>query len=332
MREKSISGGAPVSSATVLAMQCAGSFARRIVSAAVLLPLLIVSCVKPEQKSPVVVASMIDSEGAILGKMIVSLLQASKIPVTDKTEFGTPDIMRKALESGEVDLVVDYTGSGQYYHEGGDPSVWSDPVKGYEETKRLDEKARDIRWLTPSPANNTESLAVTRAFSESTGIADMAALAEYIRSGKAVKLISAQSFADNPLGLIGLEKAYDFKLAKNQLILLSSGNTAEMLKALAEGTNGVNVSLVYGTDGALETLKLVVLSDPKHIPPVYLPAPVIRGEKLKAFPSIEKLLKPVFEALDLETLQKLNAKVAYEGMDAREVGKAWLVEKGFLKK
>jgi hypothetical protein len=32
-------------------------------------------------------------------------------------------------------------------------------------------------------------------------------------------------------------------------VLLSSGNTAEMLKALAEGTNDVNVSLVYGTDG-----------------------------------------------------------------------------------
>lgn len=290
-----------------------------------------VSCAVDKTKNAVIVASMIDSEGALLGKMIVALLESKKIPVVDKTEFGTPDVLRRALEAGEVHLVVDYTGSGQYYHEGQDSAIWSDPKAGYEKTKELDAK-KGIVWLTPAPANNTEALAVKKEFAEKTGIKDLPGLAAYINQGGAVKLICAQSFADNPLGLLGLEAAYGFKLDKSQLVLLSSGNTAEMLKALSEGTNGINVSLVYGTDGALDNLNLLVLEDPKSIPPVYLPAPVVLEAKLKKYPKIAETLAPVFESLDLQTLQKLNAQIAFGGKAAADVAKEYLREKGFLGK
>jgi len=293
---------------------------------------IVAGCSGGGKKEPVAVATMIDSEGAILGKSIILLLEARGIPTVDKTEFGTPDILRKALEAGEVQLVVDYTGSGQYYHEGNDPTIWNDPVKGYETTKKLDAENKDLHWLKPAPANNTESLAVTRAFAVKTGVTDMASFAAYANSGGEVKLICAQSFADNPLGLIGLEGAYGFKLRPDQLVLLSTGNTAEMLKALAEGTNGVNVSLVYGTDGALETMQLLVLEDPKHVPPVYLPAAVVNGARLKAYPKIPSILEPFFESLSLEKLQKLNAQVAYEGKDARDVARDYLVSAGLLKR
>jgi len=289
------------------------------------------SCAKKAETYPVVVASMMDSEGAILGKMMVLLLEDRKIPMEDRTEFGTPEVLCKALEAGEVHLVLDYTGSGQYYHEGGDPAVWSDPVKGYEMTKKLDAEKNDLHWLTPANANNTESLAVSRAFSAATGVKDMSTFADYVRNGGQVKLICSQSFADNPLGLIGLEEAYGFKLRKDQLILLSAGNTAEMLKALSEGKNGVNV-LVYGTDGAIDQMQLLVLDDPKHVPPVYLPAPVLAGAKLKEFPKIPEILKPVFESLFLEILQSLNARVTYLGEDTGTVAREYLEGKGFIGK
>ena len=132
------------------------------------------------------------------------------------------------------------------------------------------------------------------------------------------------------MGLLGYEEAYGFKLTNDQIISLASGNTAEMLKALAESTNDVNASLVYGTDGALDKLNLVVLEDPKHIPPVYLPAPVIRKAVLDVYPEIETILKPIFESLTLEALQSLNAKVAYDGEDATMVAENYLKDNGFL--
>lgn len=286
-----------------------------------------------EGKTPVVVATMLDSEGGILGKMIIQMLAANQIATTDKVNFGTPDILRKALENKEVDLVVDYTGSGQYYHpdQATDPTIWNDPDKGYAFTAKLDLERKNILWLTPAKANNTEMIAVTREFAETNGIVTMGDLADYINSGNAFKLICSASFAENTMGLLGYEEAYGFKLTNDQLIVLSSGNTAEMLKALSEGTNDVNASLVYGTDGALELMNLVVLEDPKQIPPVYLPAPVIRGEVAAMYPEIEGILKPVFESLTLETLQALNAQVAYDGKDAAVVAESYLKEKGFIK-
>lgn len=309
-----------------------------LLAAAVLVVLLAAGCSRQNKtagkdapaKGPITVATMIDSEGALLGKMLVLLLKEAGFAVNDKTEFGTPDILRVALEAGEVDLVIDYTGSGQYYHEGFDPAIWSDPRKGYEMTRQLDQERQNILWLSPAEANNTEMLAVKRDFAASAGIGDMEDFAAYVNRGGQVKLICAQSFADNILGLRGFEEAYGFKLRKDQLILLSSGNTAEMLKALAEGTDGVNVSLVYGTDGALDKLNLLVLSDPKNVPPVYLPTPVLRGELAQKYPELEELFTPAFRSLSLEVLQKLNAQVAFDGRPAEDVARDYLTSQGLL--
>ncbi len=241
-------------------------------------------------------------------------------------------MLRKALLAKEVDLVVDYTGSGQFYHEGQDPAVFSDAVRGYEATRKVDAEVNDLAWLSPAKANNTEALAMLRSFAEGNGIEDMADFAAWVNAGKPVKLICAVGFAESPLGLPGFEKAYGFSLRKDQLILLESGNTAQMLKALVEGTDGVNVSLVYGTDGALDKMNVKVIADPKSIPPVYLPAPVIRGELLRKYPELQTLFTPLFVSLDLETLQRLNARIAFDGEDAVDVARSHLVGLGLLKK
>jgi len=307
--------GMMVLSFTLVMMGCAQTPAKTVVT--------------PE-KGPITVATMIDTEGPILGQMVILLLQKAGFKIVDKTEFGTPDILRKALVQGDVDLVIDYTGSGQYYHETKDTSVWSDAVKGYEMTKKLDKDKFNLIWLTPANANNTEELAVTKKFADANSLVTMEDFAKYVKGGGTVKLITSSSFAENVKGLRGLEEAYGFKLAENQLITLASGNTTEMIKALANGKDGVNVSLVYGTDGALDQMDLVVLSDPKSIPPVYLPTPVLRGELLKKYPEIETILGPAFSGLSIETLRELNAKSAFEGQKPKAIAQEYLKKVGLL--
>ncbi len=283
-----------------------------------------------EEKGPITVASFIDAEGAILGTMIVLLLEADGFKVNDRTEFGTPDVLRNAILADELDLMVDYTGSGQFYFESDNDDVWSNPTLGYEATKAMDREQNQLVWLTPANANNTEVIATTKAFAEANGLVDMADFADYVNNGGNVKLILAAGFAENPRGLLGYEDAYGFTLTNQQLIILSSGNTAEMLKALYEGTNGVNFSLAYGTDGALDQMDLVVLADPKNVPPVYLPCPVLREALHLQYPEIETILKPLFESFSMETLQQLNAQVAFEGASATDTARNYLVENGFL--
>lgn len=285
---------------------------------------------KEAKKGPITIATFIDSEGAILGKMMVMLLEQDGFDIIDKTEFGTPDILRKALLAGEVDLVLDYTGSGQYYHDVEDTDIWSDAREGYLLTKKLDEEENNIIWLEPANVNNTEALAVRRDFSEENNIKNMVDFARYVNEGGFVKLIASSSFAENIKGLRGFEEAYGFNLTADQLILLASGNTAEMLKALVEKTNDVNVSLVYGTDGALDKMDLIVLDDPKSIPPVYLPAPVLKGALFEKYPEIEKPLNRLFKGLTAETLRELNARVAYDGIEPATVAREYLEENELL--
>ena len=78
-------------------------------------------------------------------------------------------------------------------------------------------------------------------------------------------------------------------------------------------------------------LVLVVLEDDKGVQPVYQPAPIIRVEVLKANPQIEELLKPVFEKLDLVTLQDLNGRVQVGGEPAKAVAEDFLKKNGFIK-
>jgi osmoprotectant transport system substrate-binding protein len=286
-----------------------------------------------QKEGPTVrVGSLLDAEGTILGSMIIQMLEANGITTEDKTKLGTPDVVRQALVQGEVDATVDYTGSGQYYHEGeeGDPK-WKNAEQAYAAVKQLDKDVNDIEWLTPAPANNSEFIATTQALAGEAGITSMADFAEYVNAGGEVKLISSQSFIDNPLGLKGYEAAYGFTLSDDQLVALSTGNTAEMLTALAKGTDGVNFSLAYGTDGQLKELDLVIIADTKDVPPVYEPAPVFRGEIIAAYPEIPDILEPVFLSLDQAKLQELNAKVAFGGEDPKAVAKAYLEENGFLK-
>lgn len=283
-----------------------------------------------EEKGPITVATMIDSEGAVLGNVLLLLLEQEGFETVDQIAFGTPDILRPALVEGNVDLIIDYTGSGQYYGAVADAEVWSDPQNGYEATRDFDLAENDLHWLTPAKANNTEMLAVNREFAEENNLETMYDLARYINDGGDVKIICSNSFASNTLGLLGYQSAYGFELTEEQLIILSHGNTTEMLTALKEGTNGVNVSLVYGTDGALNEMDMVVIEDPLNVPPVYLPTPVLRGELMNEYDELATIFEEVFMSLDLETLQGLNAKVAFGGENANDVAKKYLEDNGFL--
>lgn len=285
-----------------------------------------------QPSGPVVrVGSMLDSEGTILGSMVIQMLEANGIPTEDRTKLGTPDVVRAALLEGEIDATIDYTGNGQYYHEGeeGLPR-WKNAAEAYAAIVELDSEINNVAWLTPAPANNSEFIATTEVLSDAESVVTMEDFATYVNAGKPVKLIASQTWVDNPLGLKGFEEAYGFTLTDDQLVTLATGNTAEMLAALARGTDGVNFSLTYGTDGQLADLGLVVLTDTKDVPPVYEPTPVFRGEIIDAYPQIAEILKPVFLSLNQQKLQELNAKVALGEQDPVSVARDYLQANGFV--
>ncbi|UCG37680.1 MAG: ABC transporter substrate-binding protein [bacterium] len=285
---------------------------------------------KASSADPVVVASKIDTEGALLGNMIILMLERNGIATENRTEFGPTPMVRKAIGAGQIDLYPEYTGNGAFFFDLADDPLWKDAGRGYEKVRELDLARNGIVWLTPAPANNTWAIAVRKDVSTQNGLRTLEDFARFAREGGQIKLAGSEEFVNSAAALPAFQDAYGFTLRKDQLLTLSGGNTAQTEKAAAQGVSGVNFAMAYGTDGQLAALGLVILEDTRGVQPVYEPAPIIRKEVLDRFPQIEGILKPVFESLDLVTLQSLNARIAVQGRDAAKVAEEYLRDKGFL--
>jgi len=279
----------------------------------------------------VVVASKIDTEGALLGNMIILMLEKGGIATENRTEFGPTPMVRKAIAAGQIDIYPEYTGNGAFFFGLADDPLWKDSSKGYQKVKELDMEANGVVWLTPAPANNTWAIAGRKDVVDKNKVYTLEDLARYVNDGGKIKLAGSEEFVNSAAALPAFQEAYGFTLRRDQLLTLSGGNTAQTEKAAAQGVNGVNFAMAYGTDGQLAALGLIILEDTKAVQPVYEPAPIVRKEILAKYPKIESILKPVFESLDLVTLQTLNAKIQVEGVDAKEAARGYLMKEGFLK-
>ena len=278
----------------------------------------------------VVISSKLSSESAMLGEMIRLLLNAAGIETVDRTRLGATPVVRKALLAGEIDLYVEYTGNaGLFFNDAANPA-WKDLQTGYALGSQLDYAANRIVWLTPARASNAWALAVRRDVAQANHLKTMSDFGRWVAGGGKVMLACSAEFA-NAGTLRSLEKTYGFTLRPEQLIVLAGGETSATIRAAAAGTNGTNTAMVYGTDGGIAAANLQMLEDDRHDQPVYAPVPVIREAVLKANPQIARIVKPLMESLDRETLQRLNARVQIDGEADEAVAADYLRTRGFLK-
>ena len=281
--------------------------------------------------APVRVGSKIDTEGKLLGNMIVLALEANGIKTVNKTSLGTTKVVRAALLAGEIDIYPEYTGNGSFIFSEESSPVWKNAKAGYERVKTLDYEKNKMVWLEPAPANNTWAIAVRKDVATANKLKTLDDMARWISGGGRFKLAASAEFAERSDALPAFQKAYGFTLKPDQLLTLAGGDTAATIRAAAEKTSGVNAAMAYGTDGPLAALGLVIMEDTKGVQAIFAPAPVVREEALKKNPKIRDALAPVFKLLDGPTLQSLNAKIQLEGQDAKKVAGDFLKSKGLLK-
>ena len=284
-----------------------------------------------QANGPVRVGSKIDTEGKLLGNIIVLALEANGIKTENKVSLGNTKIVRTALVAGEIDIYPEYTGNGAFMLGSEKSPAWKDLRAGYELAKKMDFEKNKIVWLEPANANNTWAIAVRKDLATANQLRSMDDVGRYIAKGGAFKLAATAEFMERTDAMPAFQTAYGFKLRTDQALVLAGGDTAATIKAAAEKTSGVNAAMAYGTDGPLAALGLLVMEDPKGVQPVYAPAPLVREEVLKRHPAIATILAPIFKSLDTPTLQMLNARIQLEGQDPRKVASGYLQSKGFLK-
>lgn len=278
----------------------------------------------------ITVSSKIDTEGGLLGNMILLALQDAGLPVQDRLQLGGTPIMRDAITSGQIDIYPEYTANGAFFFNEADSDVWKDAEAGYKRVAELDLEQNGIVWLQPSPANNTWAIALRQDVATENDLQTMTQMGEWIAGGGDVKLAASTEFVTSAAALPAFQETYGFTMSPDQLVQLSGGDTAATIAAAAQQTSGVNAAMVYGTDGGIAPAGLVVMEDDKGVQPVYQPAPIIRAEVLEAHPEIPGILAPIFSSLDLETLQELNGRIQIGGEPAATVARDHLTQAGFL--
>lgn len=278
----------------------------------------------------VVVASKIDTEGGVLGSLILQVLKAKGIPTVDRTQLGATAIVRRALIEGQIDLYPEYTGNAAFFFGRPGLPVWKSPEAAYETARTLDREANDLVWLAPASADNTWAIAVRTDIARANDLRTMSDFGRYVARGGPIKLAASSEFVSDPAALPAFGRTYGFTLKPDQLVILSGGDTAATIAAAARGTSGTNAAMVFGTDGSLAAAGLVVMDDDRSVQPVYQPAPVVRGAVLRAHPDIATALDPVFRRLDLATLRDLNGRVQIGGEPASAVAADFLRRNGFL--
>lgn len=261
------------------------------------------------------------TEQLILAQMTTDLLRARGFHVEKRDGLGS-QILRDAQINGQVDLYWEYTGTSliTYNHV----MKRMDAAETYATVKRLDAK-RGLTWLKPSKADNTYALAVLKNDKKTADLKTLSDLAKAFNEGRHLTIAVNAEFPRRPDGLVGLEKAYGFKVSRYDLRPMDSGL---IYPALKQGV--VDVGLVFTTDGRINAFHLRLLKDDKHFFPNYALAPVVRTATLKKYPGLRKPLEALAAKLDNATMRALNAAVEVKRKPVDQVAMAFLKREGLL--
>ncbi|WP_341522580.1 glycine betaine ABC transporter substrate-binding protein [Pseudomonas sp. G.S.17] len=249
------------------------------------------------------IGARVFTEQTILAELTAQYLRTKNYEVQITGGLGS-NLARSAQESGQLDMLWEYTGVSLVSYNHVDEKL--DSEQTYARVKELDAK-KGLAWLSPSKFNNTYALALPRKIAEQyPQINNMTDLTKVLKDEVKENHIVAldTEFANRSDGLVGMVKHYDMNLSRENTRQMDAGLVYTALR------NGqVFAGLVYTTDGRLNAFKLKVLQDDKHYFPDYTAAPVIRQEYLDAHPEIATLLKPLADLLDSQTMIDLNARI-----------------------
>jgi len=278
------------------------------------------------------------TEQYIVGQLMKQVLEDRGFRVDLRSDL-TSMALRAGMESGDIDICADYTGTAWMVHL----KRQYKPGTGHNEIYQL-VKGKDKRnhfiWLDPIWNNNAYAMASWPEFAKKhklTTLSDLAGLYRK-REGKIETFVDFE-FSVRPDGLSALEKFYDFTIAKSTV---RTGTPGASLIALKR--RKTHIAMVFGTDASIAKYGWHVYSDDKSFFPPYDLTPYVGKDALDKYPEIAdilnklvatfsgggKLATPEIVAECQKVWQKLNAGVDIEKLEPLEVAHEYLVKHGLI--
>jgi osmoprotectant transport system substrate-binding protein len=280
-------------------------------------------------KAPINIGTKNFTEQYIVGNLMAILLENRGFDVNLKTGMSST-VLREAMENGDIDLCMDYTGT-QWLSYTGHEFQGESPEEMYQKTQESDLENGFI-WLNPIWCNNTYAIAVTKEFSTEHSVFTLSEFAEYVKSKDGeVSFASDFEFYSRPDGILGLQVHYGFAFKPDYITTVLPGLTFEYLE---EGRSVA--AMVFGTDPAVVKYEWVVLQDDKNFWPPYDLAPYTRKEVLDANDKLKETLEELVAAFPTTPVDAraemtaLNAKVDIDLIEPEEAAEEWLNKKGLM--
>lgn len=273
----------------------------------------------------VAVGSKDFDEQLILGEILVGAFEREGANVDDKVNLGGTQVARSALVSGEIDVYMEYNGTGWAEHLKMSEAPSNDPQTLTEGVREADLEQNDIHWLGRAPFNNTYGFVSSPSVTEENGgdAYDFQAMADYLAANPDASLCLESEFPSRADGLVLFEDATGYKVPDDQVQILDTGliytETAE---------NNCDFGEVFTTDGRIGGLGLTLVQDP-GVMILYNISMNIRDEVYSQAPeAFDEIADTILSGLTQEKMTELNTKVSFEGEDPEDVAAEYLDDIG----
>ncbi len=263
--------------------------------------------------SQIIVGSADFTESQLIGSIYSQALQAAGVDVKEQFNIGSREVYIAALKDGSIDLVPEYSGALLSYLDPKSTASTSEAVS----TELASKLPSGISMLTPSPAEDKDVLAVTKATADKYKlkmISDLAPVAGELVLG------GPPEWETRTRGVVGLRDVYGLNF--KDFVSLDAGGTLTMT-ALVNGQ--IQAGDLFSTDAGLVKNNLVALEDDKSLFAAENVVPLIKTAKQNE--TITKTLNDVSAKLTTEDLITMNGEAA-TGTNLSDIAKKWLAGAG----
>ncbi len=294
----------------------------RVVGAAfIALALVLGACASGDDAGPIEgttieIASFGFGESEILGEIYKQALEDGGYTVNHQVQVGPREVLKPALESGEVHFVPEYVGSaleaGFLIEPSADAAASRDLlIDAYQPA--------GVAVLELAPAEDKNTFVVTKALADELGlskVSDLSKIDNLILGGPPECPV-------RPRCQIGLEEVYG--LTVSEFKALDAGGS---LTVAALNGGEINVGLFFTTYLFIEDF--LALEDDMGLQPAENVVPVVRQDIIDEYgDGLVELINQVSSKITTEALTAMNERF-FEPEDADVVARDFLVENGLI--
>lgn len=275
------------------------------------------------QAANIVIGGKNFTEQLILSDMTAQYLKSKGYTVELKNGLGST-LMRSAIESAQLDIVWEYTGTALIVYHHVEEKLPVDQIYG--KVKELD-AAKNLVWLDESNLNNTYAFLMPEKIAEENNIHNLSDLAARYNSSEDKSLLMGvdYEFASRPDGLGPMQELYGFKTKRSELKQMDPG-----LVYTALNNEQLFVGLGYASDGRIKGFNLRLLEDDKNFFPPYKATPVVRKEILDQNPELAEQLNALAAKIDTEKMTEMNKRVDIDQESVSKVAEDFLKQQGLI--